>query len=142
MRIRAATICAALLLPSSSTASVDAQAAPDNNIHVTFLGTGGGPAVSADFAGPSTLVQYGTESILIDAGRGLMQRMQQSNHSSASFVFLTHLHSDHTIGLPEFWLSTWWRGRRVPLEVRGPAGTKAMMEHLRQAWSYDIAIRS
>jgi ribonuclease Z len=58
-------------------------------------------------------------------------------------VFLTHLHSDHTVGLPDLWLRSWWgEGRRQPLEVRGPRGTRDMAEHIEKAWSYDVGIRS
>ena len=38
-------------------------------------------------------------------------------------VFLTHLHSDHTIGLPSLILSPWsWR-REEPPHIYGPPGT-------------------
>jgi ribonuclease BN (tRNA processing enzyme) len=51
-------------------------------------------------------------------------------------LFLTHLHSDHTVGIPDLWLTGWARGRKVPLQVWGPAGTKEMMLHLKEAFQY------
>lgn len=117
----------------------EGRGAEFTGLRVTFLGTGAGPAVGAEWAGPSTLVEFGNEAILIDAGRGLVQRLQLLNRRvlEISSVFLTHLHSDHTVGLPEFWLSDWWKERRSrPLEVRGPKGTRGMAEHIEKAWSY------
>ena len=78
-------------------------------LRVTFLGTGAGPAVGPEWAGPSTLVEFGREAILIDAGRGLVQRMRLLGRPAPGIntIFLTHLHSDHTVGLPEFWLRSW-----------------------------------
>ncbi|MGQ0702257.1 MAG: MBL fold metallo-hydrolase [Gemmatimonadales bacterium] len=122
-----------------------AQPQAPAELRVTFLGTAAGPAPPAEYAGTSTLVEFGTERILIDVGRGAVQRLQQANvnPSHITAVFLTHLHSDHTVGLPELWLTGWWRSpRQAPLEVRGPEGTKAMTADLERAWSYDITIRT
>jgi ribonuclease BN (tRNA processing enzyme) len=47
-------------------------------------------------------------------------------------AFVTHLHSDHTVGYPDLILSPWTIGRRVPITVYGPRGLKAMTEHLRK----------
>jgi len=64
---------------------------------------------------------------------------------SVSKVFLTHLHSDHVLGLPDFYLTGWIgaQGRKTPLQLWGPEGTRAMMEHLQQAFAFafDIHMR-
>lgn len=57
-------------------------------------------------------------------------------------VFLTHLHSDHTLGLDELLMGAWVLGRETPLEIWGPPGTAAMVEHLREAWTLDRAVRT
>jgi len=59
-------------------------------------------------------------------------------------AFITHLHSDHTLGLPELILTTWTLGDgpRPPLELYGPPGVGAMTTHILSAWSEDIAVRS
>lgn len=121
-----------------------AQSEQQTELRVTFLGTSAGPAPAPDYAGAATLVEFGGELLLIDVGRGAVQRLQQAgvNPSHVSGVLLTHLHSDHTVGLPELWLGGWWRGRRTPLEVYGPQGTKAMSGALERAWSYDVNIRT
>ena len=60
-------------------------------------------------------------------------------------LFLTHLHSDHTVGIPDLWLTGWlepsWGQRKGPLQVFGPAGTKNMMENLEKAYEWDIKTR-
>lgn len=57
-------------------------------------------------------------------------------------IFLTHLHSDHVVSLPELLISPWaFDGRRVPLRVWGPTGTRAMMQHFQDALAFDIHVR-
>jgi ribonuclease Z len=112
------------------------------NLKVTLLGTGY-PDPRMDRFGPSILVEAGKEKLLFDCGRGAAQRLAQLNLSSAevSALFLTHLHSDHVVGIPDFWLTGWIRGRKTPLRVWGSVGTVQMMSHLEEAFSFDIHVR-
>jgi len=113
------------------------------DIKVTFLGTGTPQPIMERFSA-STLVQAGSETLLFDAGRGCLQRLQQINVSYGKIdaLFLTHLHSDHTVGLPDLWLTGWLISRRtIPLNVFGPAGTNEMMNYLRKAYAFDIKMR-
>lgn len=113
-------------------------------IKVTLLGTGG-PLPSLERFGPSTLIEAGNRAFLIDAGRGALQRLAQAGVRWADVdgVLLTHLHSDHIVGLPDLWLTGWLvrPGRSRPLSVWGPQGTASMVEHLREAFAFDIDIR-
>jgi ribonuclease Z len=63
--------------------------------------------------------------------------------NAVSKLFLTHLHSDHVIGVPDLMLTPWSAApeRKVPLEVRGPDGTRDMMRHLEEAFAFDIHMR-
>lgn len=57
-------------------------------------------------------------------------------------LFLSHLHSDHTVGLPELLLTPWGVGRReAPLRVFGPPGTRQMVELIEQAFRVDVNAR-
>jgi ribonuclease BN (tRNA processing enzyme) len=91
-------------------------------------------------------VVRGERSYLVDAGPGIVRRasaaatlhgLEALRPPHLRVVFLTHLHSDHTVGLPDLMLSPWTLDRTVPLEVYGPPGTKAMVEHLMAAYEAD-----
>jgi ribonuclease Z len=118
---------------------------PPSVIRVTLLGTASGPRAFVDKAGISTLVEAGDERLLFDAGRGFMQRLVQAGFpmNAVTKLFLTHLHLDHVIGVPDLMLTPWSAApeRRVPLEVWGPDGTRDMMRHLNEAFAFDIHMR-
>jgi ribonuclease Z len=128
-----------LLFAVATAFAVTTQA---QSIKVTLLGTGS-PQPRMDRFGPSILVEAGNEKMLFDCGRGAAQRLSQIKvpFAEVTAVFLTHLHSDHIVGIPDLWLTGWIQGRKVPLRVWGPAGTKQMMMHLEQAYEFDIHIR-
>jgi ribonuclease Z len=115
-------------------------------LKVTLLGTGH-PFPVLDRFGPSTLVEAGPEKLLIDCGRGATQRLWQLGIplSGVTATFLTHLHSDHVVGIPDLWLTGWLPppfGRRSePFRVWGPAGTREMMSYLEKAYQADIRFR-
>jgi len=60
-------------------------------------------------------------------------------------VFITHLHSDHTLGLAAL---VYYHGPNAafrgggPMTVYGPPGIAAMMAHIHAAWTEDRAIRA
>ena len=56
-------------------------------------------------------------------------------------LFLTHLHSDHTVGMPDLMLTPWVMGRDEPLQIYGPEGTARMLSHLQEAYRDDIHYR-
>ena len=112
-------------------------------IKVTLLGTGTPQPIMERF-GPSILVEAGSEILLFDAGRGCLQRLSQINvsYDKINALFLTHLHSDHIVGLPDLWLTGWIITKRpTPLKVFGPAGTNNMIEYLQKAYAFDIKMR-
>jgi len=123
--------------------SVQAQ----SPIKVTLLGTGA-PVPSIERFGPSILVEAGGQRLLFDCGRGASQRLWQLKIPLGQIdaVFITHLHSDHVVGIPDLWLTGWIPavyGRRArPFQVFGPDGTKDMMQNLVKAFSWDINTRS
>ena len=112
-------------------------------LKVTLLGSGE-YFPQPDRLGPSILVEAGDRAYVFDAGRGVLQRFAEAAgfDTDISAVFFTHLHSDHVMGFPGLWLATWGFSRRAqPLRVFGPTGTQSMLEHLRQAFAFDIDIR-
>ena len=112
---------------------------------VTLLGTGT-PNPRPDRFGPSILVEAGTERLLFDCGRSCTTRLWQLKIPLGSVkLFITHLHSDHTVGIPDLWLTGFVSqayGRRTEsFRVWGPEGTAAMMANLERAYEADIRIR-
>jgi ribonuclease Z len=113
---------------------------------VTLLGTGV-PIPRPERFGPATLIEAGEHTILIDAGRGATIRMFQIGVPIGQIdaLLLTHFHSDHTVGIPDLWLTGWLHGhfgaRRKPFHVIGPTGTSELIRHIESAYSRDVEIR-
>jgi ribonuclease Z len=117
-----------------------------SDFRVTLLGTGT-PVPRPDRFGPSTLVEAGGQTLLVDAGRGATMRLYQLGvpMGRIDVLFLTHYHSDHTSGVPDLWLTGWlsshYARRTKPMRVIGPVGAKVLMEKLAEAYAADIKIR-
>lgn len=113
------------------------------DLRVILLGTADGPPVRLDQFGASTLIEAGGTRLLFDSGRGVTFRLAQMNIPLGSInrLFLTHLHSDHIIQVPDLLLQGWAGRSSTPLEVWGPEGTRAMMDALLQAFAFDIRMR-
>lgn len=131
----------------------DASAAPSpdyaSGTHVVLLGTGT-PNADPERSGPAVAVIVNGASYLVDAGPGIVRRAAGAAATRGipalepprlERVFLTHLHSDHTVGLPDLILTPWVLERDRPLEVYGPAGTEEMVRHLLAAYDADIRRR-
>src|SRR3954468_12755936 len=75
---------------------------------VVMLGTGT-PNADPDRSGPAVAVVVNGRPYLVDAGPGVVRRAAAAKLGmpSLDIVFLTHLHSDHTLGLPDLMLSPW-----------------------------------
>ncbi len=134
------------VLAASTLSAVHAQpAASGDTLQITLLGTGN-PRPNLERFGPSILIEAGPRRLLIDAGRGAAQRLfeigQRDLLIGIDTLFLTHLHSDHTVGLPDVWLTSWVFGRAQALALVGPPGTAEMAGHLTAAYQWDIATRA
>lgn len=133
-----------ILLVSLFLLSLNASA---QTIKVTLLGTGA-PQPSLERFGAATLIEAGGTYFLFDCGRGATQRLWQQKIGAGKVnrLFITHLHSDHIVGIPDLWLLGLMPGafgqRRKPFEVWGPEGTVDMMKGLRSAYGWDIKTRT
>jgi ribonuclease BN (tRNA processing enzyme) len=114
-----------------------------------MLGTGT-PLQDPDRSGPSTAIVVNGTGYIVDAGTGIVRRAAAARDNGVKaleptnlrIVFLTHLHADHTLGLPDLILTPWIMGRKEPLELYGPAGTREMVAHILQAYDVDIKVRT
>ncbi len=146
-------ICVAVLftLVPLSTNAQETEAPDEGIIKVTLLGVGGGP--EGGLFGPtdlginiSTLVEIEDVAFLFDAGRGAAEqiaKLGKSYFEKVDKVYLTHLHGDHNVGVPDLWLFPVRTNQRtVPLQVFGPAGTKDMSDHIFAAFEYNMLYNS
>ncbi|MFN8058775.1 MAG: MBL fold metallo-hydrolase [Vicinamibacterales bacterium] len=144
MRLAASVGLAIALFSMPAGRAEQPAPAVGQDLRVILLGTQGGPTFDARRLGIGTLVVAGQERLLFDAGRGITTGMVRAgvNPADVTRVFVTHLHSDHVISLPELTISPWAsQGRKVPLQVWGPAGTRAMMQKFQEALAFDIHVR-
>src|SRR5262245_2870491 len=148
-----------LLAASASLAAAQPTPAPSPTpaatpTRVVLLGTGT-PALDPDRSGPATAIVVNDAAYLVDFGPGVVRRASAASLDSGMrkgikaldprnlrVAFVTHLHSDHTVGYPDLIFSPWTVGRRVPLEVYGPRGIKAMTQPLLEAHRVDVETRT
>ena len=114
-------------------------------IEVTLLGTGS-PIPDPNRAGPSTLVRAGGQVLLVDCGRGVLQRAAAVGVGAAglSALLLTHLHSDHIAELGDVLITSWvtdFAPDPAPLPIIGPPGTAETVEATLKAFGHDIGYR-
>ena len=95
------------------------------NPRVILLGTGT-PNPEPENSGPSVAVVVGNRTYVVDSGPGVVRRAAQAGipMDQLTRAFLTHLHSDHTAGLPDLIFTPAVTGRKEALEIWGPPGTQ------------------
>ncbi|GBD16018.1 Ribonuclease BN [bacterium HR26] len=112
------------------------------SLRLLLLGTGS-PRPTLERANTGQIVFAGEQPILVDCGAGVMRRLLESGLDPAriTLLFLTHLHSDHTLDYAEFILGSWAMGRGE-LAVYGPPGTERLHRLLLlESYADDIAYR-
>ena len=126
-----------------------AQSKDTSKTQIVLLGTGT-PAPDPEHSGPSTAIVVNGTPYIVDFGTGVVRQAAAARKKGVRGLepvnlrigFLTHLHSDHTLGFPDLILTPWVVGRKEPLEVYGPPGTSDMVEHILKAYEADINIRT
>ena len=101
-------------------------------LEIFFAGTAG--SVPTPRRGlPAIVVHRGADRILFDCGEGTQRQLVSSTGlADLSEIFLTHLHTDHWLGLPGMLGTFNLRGRDRPLTIHGPPGVAALMELVRR----------
>ena len=130
---------------SQGTLNLGATDPGASQTQVVFLGTGT-PLPDPERSGPSTAIVINGAAYIFDVGPGVVRRATAAmrmgipalDSVNLKTAFVTHLHSDHTMGLPDLILTPWVMGREEPLELYGPRGIGAMTERIHAAWAEDI----
>ncbi|MGE0883446.1 MAG: MBL fold metallo-hydrolase [Blastocatellales bacterium] len=127
---------------------VAGSSAQQGKTQVVMLGTGT-PNADPDRSGPSVAVVVNDMPYVVDSGPGVVRRASAASRNGVKGLsveklrrlFITHLHSDHTAGLPDFIFTPAVLDRDAPLEIYGPRGTKRMTDLILKAYAEDINIR-
>jgi ribonuclease BN (tRNA processing enzyme) len=122
--------------------------AQNSDTKLVLLGTGT-PFADPTKSGPSLAIVVNNTSYIVDCGPGLVRRAAEASKlgfpsleaSQLKTLFITHLHSDHTIGLADIILTPAVLDRNAPISIYGPVGSKRMTDDLMSAYKEDIAIR-
>ncbi len=113
-------------------------------MRITLLGTGTPPVSTTQF-GAATLIEAGGHALLFDCGRGCGIRLMQARpklYKKINRLFLTHMHSDHMVGVPDIYMNGWLLGRTSPFYAYGPVGTGHFMTGLKKAFQPDVYTRN
>ncbi|PYT02247.1 MAG: MBL fold metallo-hydrolase, partial [Acidobacteria bacterium] len=119
-----------------------------NATQIVLLDTGT-PNADPARSGPSVAIVVNDTPYLVDFGPGVVRRASAAFQKGVkglavknlSRAFVTHLHSDHTVGYPDLIFMPWVLDRKEPLQVFGPKGIKPMTAHILKAYREDINIR-
>lgn len=139
----AAALTLALAAAGRLRAQTPEGAPPPDSTVVVLLGTGF-PRPDPEASGPATAVLVGHRVFLVDAGAGVERQLAAAGLpiNGVTALFVTHLHTDHTLGLADLIFTSWVMGRRGPMPAYGPHGLAAMVGFLDSAYAQDIRIRT
>jgi ribonuclease BN (tRNA processing enzyme) len=153
MKFPARTLAAALVVVFAAATNSCALGATDapatTGTRVVMLGTGN-PNPDPDRSGPAVAIVVNDTAYLVDCGAGVVRRAAAAekagfpalNVKKLKIVFITHLHSDHTLGYPDLIFTPWVLDREEPLTAYGPRGLKKMTDHIEKAWERDVQVRT
>ncbi|TNF69607.1 MAG: MBL fold metallo-hydrolase [Gammaproteobacteria bacterium] len=129
-------------------ASLD-RSPKDKSSKVVTLGTGD-PTPNPYRYGPASVVIVNDFPYFIDCGEGWWRALAKAVLSQGNidlvnvfalknlkYMFLTHLHEDHTVGLPSFIDNPFKFGTGANKKVYGPKGIDLMIGHINAAWAVD-----
>ncbi len=122
--------------------------AQNSTTQLVLLGTGT-PFADPNKSGPSLAIIVNNTSYIVDCGPGIVRRASQAKNlgfpsleaAQLKTLFITHLHSDHTIGLADIILTPAVLDRNAPISIYGPEGTQKMTENTMAAYKEDIDMR-
>ena len=98
-------------------------------------------------AGAGALVRQGQVALQFDAGRSTVVRLMEAGTPphALSAVLLTHVHSDHVVGLPDLAMTRWIEqqlARTGPLVVAAEGVAARFVRRMLEPYDDDLALRS
>jgi ribonuclease Z len=92
------------------------------NLEVTFLGTSAAMPSENRFLS-STVIERNGSLFIFDVGEGMQYnfiRAKRFGFNKKTMIFITHMHSDHILGLLGFFQTLSLQGRTLPVDIYGP----------------------
>ena len=157
MSARALAVLGCLMLASPVLQAQPVTSTPSPARSAVVILGDGTPVISASRSGTSIGIVVRGTLYVFDAGPGVLQRAFEAREKlnlgirELGPVFITHLHSDHTLGLPDLIFYPDLGMQTGPVQLRreggglnivGPPGLKVMVQHISAAWTEDREIRS
>ena len=101
------------------------------------------PLIAPGHAQACIAVTAGEDLYIVDAGMGSVGPMQFAGEPLQHLraILVTHFHSDHITGIPDFNLNSWVAGRRAPLRIVGPTGVERLVAGYNEAFALDAGYR-
>lgn len=143
------SVCLTSCIPNRSLSLWKLNSTATTTARVVLLGTGNPNAVP-ERSGPAVAIVINNAAYLVDCGPGVVRRASAAARqkgiaalkvTNLRHLFVTHLHTDHTVGYPDLIFTPWVLGREEPLEAFGPPGLADMTDHILQAYAQDIRLR-
>jgi ribonuclease BN (tRNA processing enzyme) len=140
-----------VLTTSAQQTSPAANSSPQLALFSELVVLGSGtPNPDPDRSGPAVAVIVNGHSYLVDCGPGVVRRAAAASRQGVPglempdlrTLFITHLHSDHTLGYPDLIFTPWVLGRTTHLAAYGPHGLDDMTRNILAAWKKDIDVRT
>ena len=99
-------------------------------------------------AGAGALIRHGDVALQFDAGRSTVMRLMEAGTPphALTALFLTHIHSDHVVGLPDVAMSRWVQQQLAPtgplvvVAARGVA--TRFVSRMLEPYDDDLALRT
>ena len=118
---------------------------------LAILGSGT-PNPDPQRMGSAYAVIVNDNAYLVDFGPGVIRRAAELSSNwggdidalipaKLKHAFLTHIHSDHTMGLSDFLITPWIMGRNEEVELFGPKDLENMATNILKAYKTDIDYR-
>jgi ribonuclease BN (tRNA processing enzyme) len=111
---------------------------------IILLGTKGGPSVrTSGRSNPSTLILINDVPYIIDCGYGTSRRLLEAGVTldRLRYIFVTHLHSDHSIEFGTLFYNAWIAGLSGRVDAYGPIGLRNMAQGFFNYQKFDIDTR-
>ena len=109
---------------------------------IKFLGTSS-MVPTKDRNHTSILLTYNAENILIDCGEGTQRQLKIANINPCKItkILLTHIHGDHTLGLPGLIQTLGANNYQKTLEIYGPKNTKNFINNILKTFHLENKIK-